>query len=91
AEHLLLVVGGAGATLPLIGLYFSLRQQHVLAAWILTAVVGLRVPGCAAVAFGRRVHPMLPAIPLIQSTLATAAGALLYRNLTQRRFAQLPA
>ena len=75
-------------TLPVIGLYFSLRRMNFIAAWLSTCLVGLFVPFLAygflsrTAGISQSVYGMLGA----QLAGAIVAWSLLNRNLMRRVF-----
>jgi ABC-type transport system involved in multi-copper enzyme maturation permease subunit len=81
-------------TLPVIGLHFSLRHLNFVAAWLLTAAVGLVLPligyGLFLMAYALTTPATLgPSIAILlgtQLTLAFIAGFFLKRSLCRRSF-----
>ena len=70
-------------TLPLIGLYFSVRRWNFFAAWLAACVIGL-LPVAVARAFGVTDRWLIP----LQIGVALAAVALLQKRLQEREFLQ---
>jgi len=82
------VLLGSFITVPVIGLYWSLRRTNYLVSWIGAVVTSLLVPWCCA-AIGRRLDFASPGIPLFISFQLLAAifcGVRLVSNLSARRF-----
>lgn len=85
-------------TMPIIGLYLSLRPWPFLAAWLLTGAWGMLFPVLFPwIVFWSAVHSGLPPaffgptlplsiISVVQLASGLVAGALLYRDLARRRF-----
>lgn len=76
-------------SLPLIGLYFSLRVKNFVAAVILTAIFGFLAPFVGfAMSLGYRFQPreLLPAL-IVQIMITIAAWLMLRYNLKRRNFA----
>ncbi|MBI2925212.1 MAG: hypothetical protein HYY24_05855 [Verrucomicrobia bacterium] len=90
-------------TLPMIGLYFSMRPRHIILNWLSTCVAGLLAPVVVAGCFSyvMFVSPHGPGadaptgflVLFLFGQCALAAGAwlLLTRNLEQRTFTVKPA
>ena len=85
-------------TVPIIGLFFSLRIKNYLASWMVIFTTSLLVPylSIALLAYVserlgvRLLHRFSDALIfmiLVQLSFAIAAGVLLFRNLKQRTFA----
>ena len=70
-------------TLPLIGLYFSVRRWNFFAAWLAACVIGL-LPVAVARAFGVTDRWLIP----LQIGVALAAVAFLQKRLQEREFLQ---
>jgi ABC-type transport system involved in multi-copper enzyme maturation permease subunit len=69
------------ATLPLIGLYFSVQRWNFFAAWLAACIIGL-VPARLGSALGANGIHMFT----LQFVVALIAGALLQRRLSHRLF-----
>jgi hypothetical protein len=71
------------ATLPLVGLYFSVQRWNFFAAWLAACLLGL-LPAALGRALGATDASMIP----LQIGVALAAGFLLEKRLRQRKFLQ---
>jgi ABC-type transport system involved in multi-copper enzyme maturation permease subunit len=70
-------------TLPVIGLYFSLKRWNFFAAWLAASLIGL-APGAVGRLFGIEESLML----IFQVALGAVAAKLLARQLRDREFLQ---
>jgi hypothetical protein len=93
ARAWMLLIAGAFASVPMIGLYLSLRLRHQVGAWMATLALGLGAPLLILSAQPRLffewgyVYPALQAALLFPLAAAAAALVLLFRNLHRREFA----
>jgi hypothetical protein len=76
-------VMAAFCTLPLIGLYFSLRRWNFFAAWLAACLIGF-LPANFARIFGATDRSTI----LVQIAVALVAALLLHRQLQNREFLQ---
>ena len=76
------------ATLPLAGLYFSMRRIHFVAAWLLTCLANLLLPVLIYVLLLRAADwkRAMYGLVIFQSAGALAAWILLTRDLNRRTF-----
>jgi ABC-type transport system involved in cytochrome c biogenesis permease component len=70
-------------TLPLIGLYFSMRRWNFFPAWLVASLLGL-----LPVVLGRAIGVTNKWIISLQFVVAISAAALLLRRLQDREFLQ---
>jgi hypothetical protein len=85
---------GAYFTLPMVGLYFSLRRGNVMLAWLLTASSGLFLPIVVFLIFPVlstmwEPNSVVWGIVFFQVCVAWVTGWLAWRHLAQRRFLSL--
>jgi hypothetical protein len=82
-------------TLPVVGLYFSLKDRHVVVNWLLTCAVGIVAPlvyanAVMASMIGMRewrVFGLLPNLLVgVYGALGAGMAVLLARDLSRRNF-----
>ena len=81
------ICAGTYLSVPVIGLYLSLRPMHFISCWAITCVWGILLPWLIGwiLLIGEWGHP--PTIMVcLQALSAVVAGGLLYRDLDQRHF-----
>ncbi len=82
-------------TLPVVGLYFSLRRPNFISAFLFTLMSGLGVPWVIGLLFlvlwelptqGFPSRASVMIVPLTQAVIAAALGFQLHRDLERRNF-----
>jgi ABC-type transport system involved in multi-copper enzyme maturation permease subunit len=75
-------------TVPVVGLFFSMRKLNFLVGWLLTCFIGLLLPMIFSGVLARLTPPPIPTLtPLLcQALVAVLAWLALNRELTQRQF-----